>query len=219
MDARLGRTERVFITLFVILAWPLSFFVSGWWGTAALVRYAWLPMGDRGVAIGAFVGLAIGVLIAAWEVRRPAVRVYARDIRLLVPLYFFWSAVALALFMGLPFGVVALGVLAGIYVGRRERHNRRDTTHAARAARQVGIFAAAVTGAEMSVMGLLALREGFTMRWLLGVVGLERFAANPGIEGGLIAIGCVALVVIQYWLARFAALRAFGLGHAGSATA
>jgi len=207
------KVESTLIAAFLGIACPFSLFVIGWWTSAALFISHLLPIPEAGIAVSAFAGLTVGVVLDIVALRRWVLRFYALDARFMVLTYLFWSVVALAFFMGLPVGVLALGTCAGVYVGRREHHAGSDERVAAQSARRVGLFAAAVTGTESLMMGLLAAYERFTLAWLLSLVGLKRCAGDPSVGGAVILSSCFVLTAMQYWLTRWAALGAFRLGR------
>jgi len=191
---------------------PLSFFVLGWWLLAAVHIYHVLPISERGVIVGALAGLCIGMILAALSFKNWAPRFYQIDVRLAVLVYLLWSAMALAFFMGLPFGTIALGAFAGVYVGRKQRHAGANSDAFARGTRNVGLFTALITGAQMLAIGLLALREESLLERFRSVTGLDLAATDALLGTGLAAAVCIVGAVVQFWCTKSAAGFAFRIG-------
>ena len=133
--------------------------------------------------------------------------------KLLLPVYLFCSAIAAAFCMGLPFGNVVLGILAGVYIGRRGYHATQSRESFSRTARRAGLFAALVTGAWALWIGLLALGEEIVIDLLQRVVGLARVTIAGPVGVGLVILLCVVLMVVQYWGTRTGAWMMFRLGR------
>ncbi len=187
---------------------PLSLFVLWWWVAAALSIYGVFSIPDSGVAAAAFTGLGIGIVLDLLGLKNWITRFYSLDVKLTVLAYLFWSAMAVAFFMGLPFGNIALGTLAGLYVGRKQYHAGASGDLFTISVRNVSLFTALVTGAEALPIGILALGEPITVAGLQAIVGLDQFVTT-----GLMAVGCLVLMMVQFWCTRTAAALAFRLGN------
>ncbi|UCC64262.1 MAG: hypothetical protein JSV36_04195 [Anaerolineae bacterium] len=205
----MSRAESRVVGLFLGVVCPASLFVLWWWTAAALAIYRLLPIPESGIALAAFAGLGIGVALDAFCLKRWIARFYGADVRLAVLVYLFWSAVAVALCMGLPFGNIALGILAGVYVGRRHYHAGASEEAFTRAARHSSIFVGLVTGAEAFLIGLFGLREEFIVDALRAGVGLDQSVVTGPIGVGLVGVVCVVLVAVQFWCTKAAARIAF----------
>jgi hypothetical protein len=215
MTARMPRIEALFIGAFLLAACPVSVFVMVWWGMAALAMSGCVAVPDRAIAAVSLLALAAGAGVTALLVGRLVGAFYALPLPVLVGAYLFWSLVALAVLMGLPAGDVALGILAGIYVGRRLAHEGADATGAGSACRRAALFASAVTGALSAAMGCLAVGDQHTMQSLLAPAGLGALAETAARRAGIVAVAVLALVLLQYALTRVAARWAYGLGPIG----
>ena len=209
----LSRTERAIVVVSLFLAGPPT-------ALAVLVAAGnLLALPERTVMYLGCAGLAAGVVLAAALLRRGAAGVYTLGKALTVPIYLLWSLMATAVFMGLPIGLVAVGALAGLYVGRRSRHAAAPEEALARSARQVGLLTAAVTGLIALAMGVLAVGEQRSMQGLLGLVGLAGLAATAAGRAVLVAVAVPALAAVQFGLTRRAALWAYRLGRGGAPAA
>ncbi len=207
----MSRAESILVGLFIGIMWPASLFVLWWWAAAALSIYHVLPIPESGVPTAAFTGLGIGIVLDIFCMKNWLTGFYSLDVKLTVLVYLFWSAIAVAFFMGLPFGNIALGTLAGLYIGRKQHHAGASGDLFARTARNVSIFTALVTGTEAFPIGVLALGEQSVVA-SLRAIGLDQ-SATTGLRGvGLVSLACLALMAIQFWCAKSAAALAFRLG-------
>ncbi len=209
----MSRAESAIVGLFMGIMCPVSLLVLGWWISASLAIYHLLPLRESDIATAAFIGLGLGIGLDLCCLKAWKPRFYRLDVWLTVPVYLFWSAMAVAFFMGLPLGNLALGTLAGVYVGRRQRHAGVSGGAFLESARSVGLFTAIVTGAEALPIGVLSLREQMVVETLQAVTGLDQIALTGPIGLGLVGLGCLALMVVQFWCTRTAAAFAFGLGR------
>jgi len=207
------KTESIVVSLTVGILCPLLLFVLCWWATAALATY--LPIPERWIAVAALSGLASGIGLDVLYLKKWIPHFYSADVKLLVLVYLFCSAIAAAFCMGLPLGNVVLGTLAGVYVGRRAYHATQSRESFSKTARKVGLFTALVTGAWALWIGLLALDEEMVIELLQGVVGLSRVMIAGPVGVGLVILLCVALMVVQYWCTRIGAWMMFRLGGPG----
>lgn len=207
----MSRAESTIVGLVIAVICPVSLFVLWWWVAAALRIYGGFSISEHGIATAAFTGLGLGVVLDILGLKNWIARFYSLDVKLTALAYLFWSATAVAFFMGLPFGNIALGTLAGLYIGRKQYHAGASGDLFARSARNVSIFTALVTGAEALLIGVLALGESITLAGLRAI-GLDQSAAT-GLTGvGLVGVGCLVLMAVQFWCTRTAAALAFRLG-------
>jgi hypothetical protein len=208
-----SKTETVLIGVVIAIICPASLFVFLWWTAAALSLYHLLPVPENIIAIAAFAGLAIGIILDIFYLKKWMARFYAVNTKLLLAAYTFWSAVAVALFMGLPFGNIAWGMCAGLYVGRRQYHAGSPPRQFARAARNVSLFTAAVTSAEALTIGFLALREELVGQILRSATALGQPMTAFPVGIAFVITLSVILLAIQFWCTRTAARFAFRFGQ------
>jgi len=190
----MSKTESAIIAVFLFIAFPFTFFVLAWWGSFML------STPERAIPVCAFAGLGVGIVVVVSGLRTWVSRFYDAVKMLTVPLYFFWSAIALAFFMGLPIGVVTLGLLAGFYIGRKGYHEGMAATNFKKDVLKVCVFTSIVTGFASLAMGILAVQEARTMQHILMLVGMSRLAATAVGRAVLVAIAVPVLVSLQYWL-------------------
>ena len=208
----MSKAESIAVGLVVGILCPLLLFVLCWWSTAALVIYQVLPIPESVIIVAAFAGLAAGVVLDALYLRKWIAQFYNADMRLMVLVYLFCSAIAVAFFMGLPLGNIVLGALAGVYVGRRQHHAGRSKELFRRTVGKVSVFTALVTGLEALPIGLLALGEGMVVELLQQIVGLEESVIAGPVGIGLVGLLSVVLMAVQFWCTRTATWFAFGHG-------
>jgi lysylphosphatidylglycerol synthetase-like protein (DUF2156 family) len=211
----MSKLESIIIGLVVGIACPWLTFVAFWW-TAALLSLQGFPVPEGIIKTAALTGLGLGCLLDVVFLRRWVGKFYSANLWLMATGYLALSVVAVASCMGIPAGTFSLGIAAGVYIGRRERHRQADGARAAAAFRRVALFAASVTTMAALAIGILALQsEWETLRWLENALGLNPNTFQGG--GGFILIGflCSLLFVMQYGCSRKAGGLAFGIG-AGS---
>ncbi len=208
----MSRLESRIIGLFIGIMCPVSLFVLFWWTAAALTIYNILLIPENCITIAAFTGLIAGVVLDVFHLKKWITKFYNADMKLMVFAYLFLSIMAVALFMGLPFGNIALGTLAGLYVGRKQYHSRASTEVFVRNIRNVSIFTTLVTGAEALPIGILARGEPIIVEILQALWGLNQFATTDLNWLSLVTIVCLALSFIQFLCTRTAATLAFKIG-------
>jgi len=193
-----SKTENLIVNLALGVLCPLLLAVLAWWGAAALFIYDILPIPESAIAAATFLGLAAGLALDALFLKRWGARFYHLDMRLLALVYLFCSAIAVAFFMGLPLGNLALGALAGVYVGRRQHHADEGEAASARAIRRASWFTALVTGLEALPIGLLALLES-DVAALLGSFTGWSLASIQGATGiGMVVVLSAVLAGLQF---------------------
>jgi len=186
---------------------PLTFFVLAWWISFEL------SVSERAIPVCAFAGLGVGIVVVILGLRTWVSSFYSAGKILTMPLYLFWSAIALAFFMGLPVGVFMLGLLAGLYIGRKGYHEGKAVTNFKKNVLQVCVFTSIVTGFASLAMGILAIQEADTMQIILMLVGMSRLAATAVGRAVLVAIAVPVLIGLQYWLTGRMAYWGFRLGR------
>ena len=201
----MSKTESIAVGLAVGILCPLLLFVLCWWSTAALSIWHILPVPVSVIVAAAFAGLVGGVVLDALYLRRWVARFYYADMRLMVLVYLFCSAIAVAMFMGLPLGNIILGTLAGGYVGRRRHFAGESETMFPQSAKKLSLFIALITGLEALPIGLLALGEDWVAESLGQILGLEATIITGVFGVGLVVLLCAILMVIQFWCACSAA--------------
>ena len=207
----MSKLETIIVGLFVGIACPLLIFVAFWWSAALLhMRVPDFPLSM--VIASALTGLCLGLFLDVFLLRRWVRGFYMANMYLMAILYLGLSIVAVAFFMGLPAGTIALGIAAGVYMGRRERHVHIDGVNAIPTLRKTALIAASVTAMSALPIGILALNEQDVLIMLENLSGFNQ-ASLRGFAGfTLIGLLCIFLFLIQYWFSKKAGLLAFNIG-------
>ena len=207
----MSKLETVLVGVFVGAACPLLAFVGCWWSAAVLhMHIPEVPL--SAVIASALTGLCLGVLLDVFLLRRWVRRFYQASVWLMAMLFLSLDVVAVGFFMGLPLGTLALGTLAGLYMGRRARHAGRGPSRAVDSVRVTALTAAAATAAAAFPIGIIAIRERDIAIFLGSLTALSPDDLR-GLGGmALIGLLCAVLFLLQYGLARNAGLVAYRLG-------
>ena len=110
--------------------------------------------------------------------------------------------------MGVPVGNLGLGILAGLYIGRRHFHVVRGPEVFKRASRRASLFTGVIVSLVSLPVGLLALFAGeeYIAESIVESLGFT-YSNTAGV--GLVVALCVLLMLIQYLLARGASMLAY----------
>ena len=206
------RLESVLVGLFVGITCPLLIFVGFWWTTATLYRF--LPSFPLQLVIASAVtGLSIGLILDVVFLKSWVAHFYTAKLWLMGIIYFAFSIAAVAFFMGFPVGTIILGILAGIYMGRRACHAQTEMNIDQSLLRKTSLTAGTITAIAAFPIGLLALQEDDILKMLQSLSGIQQ-ASFQGWEGFmLISILCLLLFLIQYWLSKQAGTMAYNAGR------
>jgi hypothetical protein len=151
----------------------------------------------------------LGLLLVGLFLRRWVRSFYAISTRAAVALFVGLCALGVAFFGGLPVAPLPLGLLAGIYTGRRARYLRPDVPSAQSMIHRSSLLAATVTTASVLSVGLEALANPSILERALVVVGLDQrvLTGLPGLA--LVMLVCLLLFGLQYSGTRAAGHAAF----------
>jgi len=199
-----SRLESVLVSLFLSVSVPLTAFVAFWWGAASVSRH------EGTIAGWALGGLGVGVALAVTLIVSRRRWFYAVPYAVAIPLYLFWAAIALASFMGLPVGLLVLGALVGLYVGRRSLRSGVAPERLDATTRNACVFVTGVTALGALAMGALAVGDEHTMQMLLGTVGLADLAATPGRRTLIVAVAIPVIAAVQLLATRRMIRLAYG---------
>ncbi len=194
----MNRVEEIVVSIFIALACPFTLFVLFWWSTSALVMSGLLKIEADTIIYPSLLGLGVGILLYIFYHKEIQARFFDVSYKFLFPLYFFWSAIALAFSMGMPIGNLLLGTLAGLYFGRRLYYEGSSEGEIGQKARKIVIFTASVTGIESLFMGFLGLREPFVVEFLQSQFGLDPTNIVGPLAVGLVLGIVIIIILIQY---------------------
>lgn len=205
----MSRAEEVAISVFIAIACPASLFVLFWWASSALLMSGLIKIQEDTVIVASLLGLVIGLLLNIFYLKDIRARFFDISYKFLIPLYFFWSAIALAFFMGMPFGNFLLGTLAGLYCGRRSYYQGPIVRDRVRRARTISFFTASITGLESLFIGILGLRERIVVEFIQSRLGLDPTDLIGPMGIGLV-VGIVLIIMLfQYICTQIAFRTAF----------
>jgi hypothetical protein len=190
--------ERILMALTLGAIPPIIGLLAGWWGTFAV-----LP--ERGVMIAALCGLAAGLVVDAFFLRRAMTRADAAPWWLWAGIYIFYAVGGFGFLMSVPMLIPLLGLPAGVLVAGRLARGDATENQVRRAAHLASAFTTAVLLIACIASATLALSDPYTAGNLKGMLGLPFEVTTPMIVG-LILVGGAALVAVQ-WLLTGAAVR------------
>jgi hypothetical protein len=173
-----------------------------------------LPVPQNWIGIIAVSGLFLGAVLDLLYLRRWLDRFYSINTKFLILAYLFWSAIAVALLMGLPLVNIVLGIFAGLYIGRKKLYEQTARDAFTKTAWKVSLFTALVTGLEALPIGLWGLKEGLVEEISGSVTGLSRWFTTGPAGIAIVIMLCLILMLIQFLCTRTAAKFAFELGAA-----
>lgn len=81
---KMTRVESIIVGFALGLFCPLLLFVLCWWITATLIIYHVLRIAESVIAVVAFTGLALGVMLDVFFLRRWIPRFYSIDVRVMI---------------------------------------------------------------------------------------------------------------------------------------
>jgi hypothetical protein len=215
----MSKSESILIRLFIGIACPYLTFVAFWW-SAAMFHFYVFPLTDGVIATMALIGLGLGCLLDALFLRRWVGEFYTASLRWMIVFYFGCFVIAFASFMGFPLGTFALGILAGAYIGRRERCCLANREQMRTALRRTALLTSCLTTLAVLPIGILGLQEplvgtvfekcsGMNRHWLVGTPGYI-----------LVGLFCLLLFAGQFACSKIAGRLAFRIhpvqAHEGS---
>ncbi len=200
----MSKLESFFIWAIIGPVLPLFLFLAGWWSSLLFVK-------EEVVFVYGLIGLGLGCIIDI-ILRRQIKRAYWWKQGVLVLIYLFYSIGFFGFFMGVPIFNLAVGALAGVFMGRRFSHCGVTRVQLQEASTSFAFF----TAAKMVLVSMAAayfatkdLRD--TALNLRSMLKLEFVPTNQAIIA-LIVAGGTGLVLTQYWIAKKLTHWAYRLG-------
>lgn len=190
------RNETIVLGVFIGIMVPLSLFILS---ILIVLHLSIYPFQERDIPFIAFTCLGFGIILTAARLKSWIRKFYKANLILMSVIYLCWSAVAVAIFMGVPLGNLIWGTIAGFYIGRRRYHEELSLEVFKKSARNAGIFTGLITGIEALPIGLFAFGQD------------ESGLTTNLFEIAVVILLCLILFVMQFLLTRWAARRAFGV--------
>lgn len=190
----------IFNTLFGMVI-PIAGFLLFWWGALLFTRE------DKNIAISALSGLILGLLIYAIIRRFWKYDVFHLYNNILISVYLFYSIGMFGFFMGVPVFQLVLGVIAGYYQAKRLIYRSGWRDYEAEISR-TSRFTASVMGGVCLLSAGFALLSQSTPNDLKSMLHLPFDVTQP-ILIGLISVGGISLILLQYVLTRIIMKKVF----------
>ncbi len=111
--------------------------------------------------------------------------------------------------MGVPVFNTILALPAGVFVGGWLAQARADSLHVRRTARRTAVFTTSTLAVVCFVSASIALASPSTAGDLQGMLGLP-FQVTPAMILGIILIGGILLLALNWWLSINSVVRAYG---------
>jgi hypothetical protein len=210
----MSKVESVVIGIVLSVICPLLLMVLFWWSAASIASFHILQITEKAIAISAIAGLSIGIILDIRFVRTWIPRFYALDLKLMALVYLFCSAIAAAFCMGFLIGNFFLGIVAGVYIGRRSHYSDHGRELFLRLTKGVGMYTAMVTGLWTVSIGLLALNERIVIRMSQELFGITRETLTSHFGVVLVILLGAVLTTLQYWCTMTASKISYRLGDA-----
>lgn len=210
----MGRSESILIGIFIGLACPYLAFVAFWWTTASFHFYV-CPLPERVIATMALTGLGLGCVLDVVFLRRWLEKFYTASLWWMFVFYCACFVVGFASFMGFPVGTVGVGLLAGAYIGRRERHRRANEHQLRSAVSRTAMLTSALTALAALPIGILGLREPVVGTLIEKCSGMNRHWLDGTSGYVLVGLFCFLLFAGQYVCAELAGRLAFRISSRG----
>lgn len=210
-DTTISLCERTGIVCTAAVAIPAVTFFIAWWSSAALYLYTGIDIGEQGVKYAALSGLAVGVIADVFLLRVTCKRWYTAPVIVPLILYFFFSIIAYAVFMGLPTGVLFTGILAGAYKGRRHKFLKSGMDVTRQSIHRFAIITALVTGGFTLLSAVLVITDQSHLYDIRHIPGLPQIVITQQQMLALIISSVPVLSIMQYCMTRATAFWAHRL--------
>lgn len=200
----MSKVESIFVSLIIGPVLPIILFLAGWWTSLLIIT-------DRTVFIFGLIGLAVGCILDLIFLSR-ITKAYWWNKGVLAVVYIFYSVCVFGFFMGVPIFNLAVGIIAGIFMGRRFCHFGTPNEQLDNVVFRLSIFAASTMGLISVVSGYLATKDlKDTELNLRGMFKLP-FLPTDQMIIVLIVVGGAGLILIQYWITKRLTQWAFRIG-------
>jgi hypothetical protein len=183
---------------------PGAIMIFFWWLPATLTIYRIIYIPDLYIMISSLTGLAIGVIIDILVLKKIIPKFYDLNKYLLIITYLFCSVFAVSSFMGLPIGNLFLGLIAGLYIGRKCYHLTQNHSSYLQNMKIVSNFTAFITSFEGLLIGLLVLNDKSVIISTNQFLGMQMFSANQIGNILIIIFLCILLYLLQFFLTKAA---------------
>jgi len=203
----LNKLESIFIGAVFAPVLPIFLFLAGWWISLIFVT-------DWIILVFALIGLGIGCIIDIF-IFKHFMKTYWWKQGILVLIYLFYSVIFFGFFMGVPIFNLAVGAIAGIFMGRRLYYRGVTKEQLQKASASFARFSALIMVLVSIASAYLATKDiKDTALNLQGMLRLQFLPSNQAIIA-LIVVGGIGLVLVQYWIAKKLTCWAYRIGNKG----
>jgi hypothetical protein len=187
--------DRLLFRVLFGISIPILCFIISWWGTFVFT------IDLKIIKIGALSGLCVGIIISILIklIARP--EIYGLSKPVLIMVYLFYNCILFAMFMGIPFFHLFLGILAGYYWAKYMIHHTEITDYKNEIQR-ISIFAAAITGLICVASASIALITKSTASEIQSMFRLSFEISQTMLVISVIA-GGILMIAVQYLLVKF----------------
>jgi hypothetical protein len=195
----MSKTDRIFFNFLFGFVLPLIGFEAAVW--IAFISGS----SEKAIANAALLGFVVGLVVSLliWFIFKPGI--YKLPIPLLILVYLFYNICILGFFMGVPVFNLATGAIAGYYWSKRIlNHNELDNSR--RDIKRISVFTSSVTSIVCLTSAFVALLSKSTPEDLKGMFHLNFDITRPMLLG-LISVGGIMLIALQYYLTRFVMIK------------
>jgi len=192
------KLEWIILYVFLGAVAPIAFFLTFWWSSFRYVAEGMIPA----VAI---TGLLVGIILDVIFLKRWVKRAYQLNLGWLIAIYLFYSIGVFGFFMGVPIFNLAVGITAGYYIGRRSYHGKLASPKKEQLIRQTAVFAVLVLAVLSTISAYWALSDSSVGANLEGMFHLP-FSVTKTMIVGIILVGGIASLILQYFLTQKTAL-------------
>ncbi|HPO04139.1 MAG TPA: hypothetical protein PLV37_01310 [Bacillota bacterium] len=183
----MNRFDNVFGGILIGIIIPILTLCTFWWGSYLLDLY---------IQFWAIFGIILGIVIDIIFLSKLLRRFYYLSTISLALLYLFYSIGMFGFFMGVPIFNIVLGIIAGIYIGRRMKVRRQEKEVFQKSLRQTAGFSFVVLLIICLSSAFIAITDPYTGANLQGMLNLSFEVTKPNILG-VIIIGGALLLFIQ----------------------
>mgnify|MGYP000963263601 FL=1 len=170
---------------------PVVLFLTGWWGTLAV-------LGDSpAIAPAALGGLVFGLVLDLTLLRPRLDSLFDLGPRALCGLAGFYSVMIYGFFMGFPVCNLLVGIVGGYVAGRSAALRGLSAGRASRVARITAVVSTSILAALCVATGWMALGEPTIGAQLRGMLGLPFEVTMPMIYATILG-GGAALLAAEY---------------------
>lgn len=180
---------------------PILCFLIGWWGSIPFVTESTIKY----YALG---GLLVGIVIDILYLGRWLVNAYRLNLVWMAVIYLFYSIGLYGFFMGVPVFNFLMGLFAGYYMGLRTLEEQRAPAEAEQIFKRTGLFASSIMAIACCASIWLAATDATTVANINGMFALQQPLSQSNILL-LSAVGGIVLVVLEFFITRAMARRAY----------